>query len=128
MLDLADCSEERKIIGVVTGVRGGYDIDVGRFRTNGVTLLGHLQGVEGEKLAFALDVEQTLTRADEYCQRSLRSVDDYIQKTGLNEPAPDTPPAGATVPTTPASPDLARARSESLRRERITSDLVLCES
>jgi putative flavoprotein involved in K+ transport len=56
--------------------------------TNGATLLGHLQGVEGEKLAFALDVEQTLTRADEYCQRSPRSVDDYIQKTGLNAPAP----------------------------------------
>jgi putative flavoprotein involved in K+ transport len=102
-------SEERKGFPVLTGVRGGYDIDVRRFPMNGVALMGHLQGVEDEKLAFALDVEQTLTQADEYCQRFLRSVDDHIQKTGLNASEPDAPPAGPTVPTKPATLDLRAA-------------------
>jgi len=100
--------EERKA-GVITGVRGGYDIDVRRFPANAVVLLGHLQGTEGEKLAFALDVEQTLTRADEWCQRFLRSVDDHIEKTGLDAPEPDAPSVGPTVRTTPATLDLRAA-------------------
>jgi putative flavoprotein involved in K+ transport len=102
-------SEDRGAFGVITGVHGGYDIDVRRFPANGVALLGHLRGVEGEKLAFACDVEQTLTQADEWCQRLLRSVDDYIEEAGLIAPEPDAPPPGPAVPSTPATLDLRAA-------------------
>jgi len=101
--------DEREIFAVVTGVRGGHDIDVRRFPASGVVLLGHLRGVAGGKLAFELDCEQTLTRADKYCQRFLRAVDDYIAETGLDSPAPGAPPPGPAVPTTPATLDLRGA-------------------
>ena len=102
-------AEERNAPGVITGVRGGYDIDVRRFPAHGVQLLGHLRGAEGEKLIFALDVEQTLSLADEYCQRFVRSVDDHVQKTGLDATEPDPPRPGPPVPAPPAALDLRAA-------------------
>jgi putative flavoprotein involved in K+ transport len=109
IVDIVPPEERKGGLGLVTGVHGGYDLDVRRFPANGVTLLGHLRGVEGEKLAFALDVEQTLSWADESYHRLLRSVDDFIEKTGLDAPEPDAPPPGPTVPTTPAKLDLRAA-------------------
>jgi putative flavoprotein involved in K+ transport len=101
--------EERNATGVITGVRGGYDIDVRRFPAHGVQLLGHLRGAEGEKLIFALDVEQTLSLADEYCRRFVRSVDGHVQKTGIDASEPDPPQPGPPVPATPAALDLRAA-------------------
>jgi len=74
-----------------------------------VQLLGHLRGAEDGELIFALDVEQTLSLADEYCRRFVRSVDDHVQKTGLNAPEPDAPQPGPTVPATPATLELRAA-------------------
>ena len=79
--------EEGKAPGVITGVRGGYDIDVRRFPANGVQLLGHLRGAEGGKLIFALDVEQTLSLADEYCRHFLRSVTNTFRKRASTHPS-----------------------------------------
>ncbi len=93
-------------LGVITGVHGGYDLDVRRFPANGVVLLGHLRNIEDGKLTFAIDLEQTLARADESCHRLLRSVDDYIKKTGLEAPEPDAPSPSSTVPTPIATLDL----------------------
>ncbi len=100
--------EDRKT-GVITGVHGGYDIDVRRFPSNGVVLLGHLRGVEDGELTFAIDLEQTLARADESCHRLLRSVDASIKKAGLDAPEPDAPSPSSTVPTPITTLDLRAA-------------------
>jgi putative flavoprotein involved in K+ transport len=100
--------------GVITGVHGGYDIDVRRFPSNGVVLLGHLRDVEDGKLTFAIDLEQTLARADESCLRLLRSVDASIKKAGLDAPEPDAPSPSSTVPTPITTLDLRASRITSI--------------
>ncbi len=95
--------------GNITGVHGGYDIDVRRFPSNGVVLLGHIRDVEDGKLIFALDLEQSLALADASCHRFLRSVEEYIKKTGLDAPEPDAPSTSYTVPTPITTVDLRAA-------------------
>ena len=106
LVDTVPPEDRRGGLGNLTGVRGGYDIDVRRFPSSGVVLLGHLRDIEDGKLIFATDLEQTLARADESCDRLLRSVDDYIKKTGLDAPEPDTPSPSSTVPTPVTTLDL----------------------
>ena len=108
-VDTVPPENRRGGLGNVTGVHGGHDIDIRRFPANGVILLGHLRAVETEKLTFALDVEQTLARADESCHRLLRSVDERIQKMGLDAHEPDAPLPGPIAPTTPVTLDLRAA-------------------
>ncbi len=43
-----------------SGVGGGHDIDLRRFASEGVLLVGYLRGVQGTKLALADNVEQNL--------------------------------------------------------------------
>ena len=109
LVDTVPPENKRGGLGNVTGVHGGHDIDVRRFAADGVVLLGHLRDVEDGKLTFAIDLEQTLARADVSCHRLLRSVDDYIKKTGLDAPEPDAPSPSSTVPTPIAMLDLRAA-------------------
>ncbi len=91
--------EDRKgYLGVLTGVNGGHDLDARCLAAKGVALLGHLRGVEDGTCTFASDLEQTLIRADETCNRLLSSVDDYIQKNGLDAPEPDVPSRVHAIP------------------------------
>jgi putative flavoprotein involved in K+ transport len=107
-------SEARRTIVVLTGVNGGHDLDVWRLGANGVGLLGHLRGVEDGTCTFAADLEQTLNRADEACNDVLRSVDEYIQKTGLHAPEPDVSSPRHAVPTRITTLDLRAAGIRSI--------------
>jgi putative flavoprotein involved in K+ transport len=101
--------EARRTIAVTTGVNGGHDLDVWRLAANGVVPLGHLRGVGDGTCTFAADLEQTLIRADEACNDVLRSVDDYIEKTGLHAPEPDVSSPRHAVPTPTTTLDLRAA-------------------
>jgi len=79
---------------VLTGVRGGYDLDYDRFAAAGVTLVGHLQGYENGTLRIADDLHERLDRWDESRALLTGMIDDYIQQVGLDMP-PDTVPDGA---------------------------------
>jgi putative flavoprotein involved in K+ transport len=74
---------------VLTGVRGGYDLDYDRFAAAGMTLVGHLQGYENGTLRIADDLQESLERWDE--SRTLLSgmIDAYIQQAGLDVPPDD---------------------------------------
>ncbi len=72
---------------LVTGVAGGHEIDVRRYADQGVTLLGHLSAVEGTRLRLADDLEELLAQGDESVVVFRRSVDAYVEKTGLAAPA-----------------------------------------
>jgi putative flavoprotein involved in K+ transport len=93
-------------LGNLTGAHGGHDIDVRRFATEGVVLLGHLRGVEEGKVIFATDLGETLNLADEACYQRLRLVDDYVHTTGYSVPEPDAPSPGRKVPTPITTLDL----------------------
>ena len=83
---------------VLTGVRGGYDLDYDRFAAAGVTLLGHLRGAERGTLVFADDLRESLGRWDASREILARMIDDYIQRAGLDAPADDGPaPVASTV-------------------------------
>jgi putative flavoprotein involved in K+ transport len=79
---------------VLTGVRGGYDLDYDRFAAAGVTLVSHLQGYENGTLRIADDLQERLDRWDESRALLTGMIDDYIQQVGLDMP-PDTVPDGA---------------------------------
>jgi putative flavoprotein involved in K+ transport len=84
--------------GVVTGVRGGHDLDYDRLTAAGVTLLGHLRGAVNGTLVFADDLRESLVLWDESRGILARMIDDYIQRAGLDAP-PDEPlsPAAASA-------------------------------
>jgi len=70
-----------------TGVKGGYDINLRRMATDGVTLLGYLRGVSDAKLSFADDLREKLAEGDHFFVNSKKSIDDYIRKNGINAPS-----------------------------------------
>jgi putative flavoprotein involved in K+ transport len=79
---------------VLTGVRGGYDLDYDRFAVAGVTLLGHLQGYENGTLRIANDLQERLDRWDESRTMLTGMIEAYIQQAGLDVP-PDSAQDGA---------------------------------
>jgi putative flavoprotein involved in K+ transport len=87
---------------VLTGVRGGHDLDYDRLAAEGVRLLGHLQGAAAGRLGFADDLRETLALWDESRGVLARMIDAYIQRAGLDAPAD----AG----TCPAAPRAWRSR------------------
>jgi putative flavoprotein involved in K+ transport len=79
---------------VLTGVRGGYDLDYDRFAAAGVTLLGHLQGYDNGTLYFADDLQERLNRWDESRTLLTGMIEAYIQQARLDVP-PDSAQDGA---------------------------------
>jgi putative flavoprotein involved in K+ transport len=71
---------------VVTGVGGGYDIDVRQFGANGVIVLGRLKGVSGTTLSFFDDAEEILAEADKAFKGVTQAIDQYIVAAGIDAP------------------------------------------
>ena len=69
---------------VLTGFRGGYDLDYDRFSAAGVSLLGHLQGCENGTLRIADDLQERLDRWDESRTLLTGMIDAYIEQAGLD--------------------------------------------
>ena len=67
----------------ISGTKGGHTINLHQFARAGVTLLGHLQGVEGNKLKLAADLWENLAAADAHEAAFVKSVDDYIAAAGM---------------------------------------------
>jgi putative flavoprotein involved in K+ transport len=79
-----------------TGVNGGHDIDLRRYASEGVVLLGHLQGYEDGKLFLAADLDENLAKGDDALAAILKACDEYIQKMGID--APEEPPRDPGLP------------------------------
>jgi putative flavoprotein involved in K+ transport len=71
---------------VLTGFNGGHDVDFSRMAADGIILLGHLQSVRGAQLSFASDLKENLDRGDKWFNDFTSSVDDYVNKRGLDAP------------------------------------------
>lgn len=81
----------RRPSAALSGVGGGRDLDLRQLAADGLVLLGHLRGVEGTRLTFAADLEETLAIGERYEADFKRIVDDYVRRTGLD--LPEEPPA-----------------------------------
>jgi putative flavoprotein involved in K+ transport len=81
---------------LVTGVHGGYDVDLRQSAMRGLTLLGHLQDAVEGRLHFADDLETSLRAGDQSLADFAAAVDMHVERTGLEvEPAPDGPRTAA---------------------------------
>ncbi len=74
---------------LITGVDGGYTLDIRRYALDGVTLLGHLTGVDQHKLRFADDVEHVLSQGDVMFDRFVTAVDQFVLINALDAPKED---------------------------------------
>lgn len=75
----------------VSGKNGGHSLNLHRFAQDGVRLLGHIRGVNGNKLVVAPDLRQSLAKADQFEADLCRMIDAYIANTGLEVPQETMP-------------------------------------
>jgi putative flavoprotein involved in K+ transport len=90
---------------LVTGVRGGYDVDIRGYPALGMTLTGRVADVRDGVVAFAADLEHHLKLGDRKLVEFIRAVDDHVRSAGLDVPPADDAgakrdPAPATGPAT----------------------------
>lgn len=71
----------------VTGRDGGRDIDLRKFALEGMELFGRLEGLHGTRMQFAANLTESLDNADAVYNRINGSIDNYIEKHGLDAPA-----------------------------------------
>lgn len=70
----------------VSGANGGRTIDYKEFAARGITLLGRVEAVAGNKLRLADNLKHDIQHGDQSLVRFLRRVDDYIERHSLNLP------------------------------------------
>ena len=75
----------------MTGVGGGYDMDLRCLAAQGVVLLGRVAGVENGKLAVADDLRPSIARGDESLIAFNRRCDDVVRDRNLDLPSAQPP-------------------------------------
>jgi putative flavoprotein involved in K+ transport len=95
----------------ISGTDGGHTLNLHRFAQDGVVLLGHLQGIDGERIVLAPDLNENLARADRFEADFVKAIDDHVARTGMDAPT-ETLPAlrDGFVAEAPAFLDVKRAR------------------
>ena len=68
----------------LTGRDGGGTVSLHQFHKRGVTLLGRLNNVEGNKILLLDDLNGNLKYADDFAVNFMRQVDDFIAENDLN--------------------------------------------
>jgi putative flavoprotein involved in K+ transport len=86
-------SPKAKFFGkpMISGTKGGHTLNLHQFARDGVTLLGHLQGINGHKLVLAPDLMENLAKADQFEADFVKAVDSYIARTNLDSPEEQLP-------------------------------------
>jgi putative flavoprotein involved in K+ transport len=77
----------------LSGHGGGHDTNLRQFAANGMTLLGRIEAVSGERLSLAPDLPANLARADGFFGDRFRELcDRFIEKSGIDAPPDDRVP------------------------------------
>ena len=86
MPDIAAARRENslQLIGRAEVHLRGSDLDLQTLQDRGVRLLGRLEGVMGTEASFRDDLSERVAEADRRMHHVLDTVDDYIDKVGLN--------------------------------------------
>ena len=75
----------------LSGAHGGHSLNLHQFARDGVTLLGHARGAEGDVISFAPDLHENLGKVDGFEIQYTKMVDGYIQAKGINAPLEELP-------------------------------------
>jgi putative flavoprotein involved in K+ transport len=75
---------------LVTGVDGGHDVDIRSYAKDGMTLLGHVGQINGDRLSIAGDLEDSLSAGDQAFNDFTSAVDEYVRGGGGLDVAPAT--------------------------------------
>lgn len=89
---------------LLTGVNGGYDVDLCRLALRGVTLLGSLAGIRDGVLHLAPDLRRNLADGDAAFEEFTRGIEAFIATEGL----------GGLPQTADRAPRTARGIGESI--------------
>ena len=93
----------------LSGHRGGHDTNLRRLAAEGMTLLGRIERVDGERLTLAADLSTNLARADAFFDERFRDlIDRFIERAGIDAPPDDREPF-AFEPPVETELDLSRA-------------------
>jgi putative flavoprotein involved in K+ transport len=76
----------------LTGKNGGHTLNLHHFARNGVVLLGRLVDVQDGAVALAPDLSENLALADKGSNDFRNNVDAFVQRTGMDVPAPEPDP------------------------------------
>ncbi len=78
---------------LISGKDGGHALNLHRFYHDGVILMGHARDYVDGKLIIAPDLNENLVKADMGQKFLLKTIDDYIQRAGLNASPEEFPVA-----------------------------------
>jgi putative flavoprotein involved in K+ transport len=81
--------EQRKkeqLSPLMTGVRGGHDLDLRRLAADGVALLGRVLGGQSGRLTISPDVGENLERGDASLIGFTQQADEHVSQNGLAFP------------------------------------------
>ncbi len=93
----------------LTGHGGGHDVDLRAMAAAGMTLLGHVEAAEGERLRLRPDLGATLDRSERFFGQQLQPmIEAYLERTGSDAP-PQPPRPVLATPESPTELDLRRA-------------------
>jgi len=97
--------DQRQVIQparLLTGVRGGHDLDLRRLAADGVVLLGRVLGDRDGRLNIACDLGENLARGDASFIEFTRQADAHAARKGLDLPSSHV---SAEIPRSPAVVD-----------------------
>jgi putative flavoprotein involved in K+ transport len=93
----------------LSGHGGGHDTDLRRFASDGTTLLGRLEAIEGERVRLGTDLSVNLAAADRFFDERFRAlIDKAIERAGIDAPPDERVPFEHAPPHVPEL-DLAAA-------------------
>jgi putative flavoprotein involved in K+ transport len=70
----------------ISGTQGGHTVNLHRFASDGVTLLGRVTGLDSATVRFARDLHKNLAAADQWEANLVARIDSYIEKHELAIP------------------------------------------
>jgi putative flavoprotein involved in K+ transport len=74
----------------LSGHGGGHDTNLRRFAKEGIRLVGHLDGVDGERILLAPGLASNLRFADTFFDERMRTeIDTVIEQAGIDAPPDD---------------------------------------
>jgi putative flavoprotein involved in K+ transport len=74
----------------LSGRDGGHDTNLREFAARGMTLVGRIESVAGERLALAPDLHRNLARADAFFSERMQPlIERFIQEVGIDAPPDD---------------------------------------
>jgi putative flavoprotein involved in K+ transport len=70
----------------LSGKDGGHTLNLRRFAADGVTLMGHIQNADGNRVTVAPDLNANMAKADQFSANIIKGMDEAVAQQGLDLP------------------------------------------